>query len=145
MGDSTVAANKAVARRVLELISCYEFEQALGLLAPDAVWSEFGRVHHPKDTLLPDLEFLKSRLDANGISMTVRDVIAEGNQVAITADEKATTVEGKTYSNAFTFWFTVVNGLITRVDQYHDTYMVLTTLRADDGWRDYSGQSEAVE
>lgn len=142
MGEDALAANKAIARRVLELISRYEFEQALGLLAPDAVWSEFGRVHHPKDRLLPDLDFLKSRLDANGICMTVRDVIAEGNRVALTADEKATTVDGKAYSNAFTFWFTVVDGMVTAVDQYHDTHMVLTTIRAGDGWRDYSGRRE---
>lgn len=144
MGEDTLAANKAIARRVLGLISRYEFDQALELLAPDAVWSEFGRIHHPKDKLLPDLEFLKSRLDANGMSMTVRDVIAEGNRVALTADEKATTVDGKTYSNAFTFWFTVVDGMVTAVDQYHDTHMVLTTIRAGDGWRDYSGQREGV-
>jgi ketosteroid isomerase-like protein len=142
MDEEALAANKAIARRVLELISRYEFERALELLAPDAVWSEFGRVHHPKDKLLPDLEFLKSQLDANGIHMTVRDVIAEGNRVAITADEKAVTVEGKTYSNAFTFWFRVVDGMVTAVDQYHDTHMVLTTIRANDGWRDYSGRRE---
>ncbi|MGW9028928.1 nuclear transport factor 2 family protein [Streptomyces sp. NPDC055722] len=144
MSEGALVANKAIARRVLELISRYEFEQALQLLAPDAVWSEFGRVHHQKDKLLPDLEFLKSRLDANGISMTVRDVIAEGNRVAITADEKATTVEGKTYSNAFTFWFTVVDGMVTAIDQYHDTHMVLTTIRASEGWRDYSGCSKGA-
>ena len=142
MGDDNAAANKATARRVLELISGYEFEQALGLLAPEAIWSEFGRVHHPKDTLLRDWEFLKSRLDTNGMSMTVRDAIAEGNRVAITADEKATTVEGRTYSNAFTFWFTVEDGLVTAVDQYHDSHMALTTIRAGDGWRDYSGNGE---
>jgi uncharacterized protein len=142
MGEDALADNKVIARRVLDLISRYEFEQALQLLAPDAVWSEFGRIHHRKDELLPDLEFLKGRLDANGISMTVRDVIAEGNRVALTVDEKATTVEGKTYSNAFTFWFTVVDGIVTAVDQYHDTHMVLTTIRAGEGWRDYSGQSK---
>jgi uncharacterized protein len=141
MSEDVLAANKAVARRVLGLISSYEFEQALQLLAPDAVWSEFGRVHHRKDELLPDLEFLKGRLDANGISMTVRDVVAEGNRVALTADEEATTLEGRNYSNAFTFWFTVVDGMVTAVDQYHDTHMVLTTIRADDGRRDYGGRS----
>jgi ketosteroid isomerase-like protein len=145
MSGDELAANKAIARRVLELISRYQFEQALQLLAPDAVWSEFGRVHHQKDKLLPDLEFLKGRFDASGISMTVRDVIAEGNRVALTADEKATTVEGKAYSNAFTFWFTVVDGMVTAVDQYHDTHMVLTTIRAGEGWRDYSGQPEDAE
>jgi ketosteroid isomerase-like protein len=145
MGVETMEANKAIARRALSLIASYEFERALELLSSDAVWSEFGRVHHSKAQLLPDLEFLKSRLDSKGMSMTIRDVIAEGNRVAVTAEENATTTDGKKYSNAFTFWFTVEDGRITAVDQYHDSHMALTTIRAQDGWRDYSGAATEAD
>jgi uncharacterized protein len=124
------AANKQVALKVLELISKYEFVAALELLGPEAVWWEFGRVGHNKAELLPQLEFLKSRLTTDGMSMQIRDVIAEGDRVALTAEEVAETVEGKRYSNAFTFWFTVRDGLVTEVDQYHDSAMVQSTLRA---------------
>jgi ketosteroid isomerase-like protein len=133
------AANKKVARRVLELITRYEFVDALELLSTDAVWWEFGRVNHTKAELLPDLEFLKSRLTSAGITMRIRDVIAEGDRVALTADETATTVEGKNYSNAFTFWFTIRDGLVAEVNQYHDSAMVQATIRATEGRRDYSG------
>jgi ketosteroid isomerase-like protein len=131
--------NKETARKVLELISSYEFESALELLSPEAVWSEFGRVHDTKEQLLPDLQFLKSRLNSDGITMRVKDVIAEGDRVALTAEENAVTVEGKIYSNAFTFWFTIKDGLVTAVNQYHDSHMALTTIRADEGRRNYSG------
>jgi ketosteroid isomerase-like protein len=53
-----------------------------------------------------------------GLNFTIKDVIGEGDRIAVEAEGNATTSAGTAYRNQYVFLFTLDNGKIKQVDEY---------------------------
>ena len=56
-----------------------------------------------------------------GIDMRIRGMIGEGDKVAAEVEAVGEIVNGRTYNNEYHFLFTIRDGRISSVKEYHDT------------------------
>ena len=63
-----------------------------------------------------------------GLKFTIRDMIAEGNKVAVEACSEGEHVSGLTYSNDYHFLFEFNDGKLLRLKEYMDTEQVTDVL-----------------
>lgn len=127
-------ANKKLVRDFLDHYVQARYDAALGMLAPEARWWIPG---HPQEFAAagwadkPTVERRLAgnlRLLPNGIEISVGDMTAEGDRVAVEAESKATLADGTLYHNRYHFLFVVRDGRIYVVKEYLDTLHVVNTL-----------------
>jgi ketosteroid isomerase-like protein len=62
------------------------------------------------------------QLFPSGLNLTIDNVIAEGNYVAIEGHSNAQAANGKTYANAYHFLFEFKGDKICKVKEYNDSH-----------------------
>lgn len=118
--------NKAIVRRFLESYSVGCVDETLSQMTESCIFAvmrrseslpiprapskaEFGEILRNLRTMFP-----------NGVRVTVRSMIAEGNKVAVEAESYAEMGNGKIYNNLYHFLVTVRDGKIDYVKEYTD-------------------------
>lgn len=126
----SIEANKQTARRFIECFNTNDVAGALEMMTDDATWWIAGKPEHlpaagtydkPKAAQL--LRNLISQL-SNGMTMTVKSLIAEGDRVAIEAESYGELRNGRVYHQQYHFLLTVRDGKISGIKEYLDTQHV---------------------
>ena len=78
-----------------------------------------------KDQIMNDLfNVLGDQLEGTGISLEIKQLIAEGDKVVAEMQGTARSVSGKDYNNTYNIILTVKDGLIREMREYLDTELV---------------------
>jgi ketosteroid isomerase-like protein len=106
---------RQLVNRWLDLAGSGEVEAAMGLFAPDAVWSNIGSTRFSGEFrgLAEIGEKLIGPLFAsleNGIQSDVEAVIADGDRAVVLSAGRARTRSGEDYNNTYAQVFTVRDG-----------------------------------
>jgi len=93
----------------------------LSAMRDDAVWWVPGRPEMTMETFRPAYAGLENRMSGPGV-MEIGAVLAEGDRVAIQAQNTLPMKDGRTYSNRYHFLIEFdETGQIVRVNEYCDT------------------------
>jgi ketosteroid isomerase-like protein len=129
----SVDTNKRVAAELFERFNAKDLPGALSLLTDDANWWIVGRTEqlpaagdHTKEQI-GRLLFNMGRQLKDGLKMTVRGMIAEGDRVAVEVESHGELLNGRVYDNQYHFAFTMRDGQIAEVREYLDTQHVHAT------------------
>jgi uncharacterized protein len=129
----SVELNKKVAAELFERFNAMDLAGALDLLTDDANWWIVGGTEHlpaagdhTKDQIGRLLSNMGRQLK-NGLKMTVRSMIAEGDRVAVEVESFGELLNGRVYNNQYHFAFTMRDGKIREVREYLDTQHVHAT------------------
>lgn len=124
-------SNKARAIQFLDDLSHGRVDAAI------AAYAEDGSVETMGETLISGLtEYpgipgaIRGILDAfpDGITFSIKSMVAEGDKVAIEASSHGEHVSGKTYTNDYHFLFEFRDGKLFRLREYMDTERVTDVL-----------------
>lgn len=125
--EQTTSASRATALRFFEHLYAGRLEDALDLLAPDALYTVMGKPDqfplagtYKKEQII-DLLGIVSQGAPHGASPSITKTIADGNDVAVMGHVEAVGASGRNYSNDFVFLVTFRDDLIVAVDEYIDT------------------------
>lgn len=130
MNQTTLAANKAIARRFFQAFEQGDIAATMALFAPRAIyWMPTVRKEFDMQEFESGLRWIQSRLKS-GIRFTFGEIVAEGNKVRIMAESFAETIEGRPFNNLYHIYFQFENGRIVYAREYNDTAHVFSTLRA---------------
>jgi ketosteroid isomerase-like protein len=111
-----------------------EPERGFALCAPDARWRFQRSLHEPQEVPVRDaVGWLNDKLVSgfdpdSGYSVTLDNVIAEGEEAAVEYSATGRTRRGEIYFNRYLVRFTVRNGMIVSIRPYFDTHYVSKTL-----------------
>jgi hypothetical protein len=99
------------------------------LLADDVRWTVIGscpvsRTYTSKQEFFEGAAKPLNAKLAGPIQPTIRNIIAEGDQVVLQWDGKATTKSGKPYNNSYCWVMRIVNGKVKEGTAYIDTELV---------------------
>jgi ketosteroid isomerase-like protein len=125
-------ANKAVVTEFFESFTARDVERGLSLLTDDVSWWIAGKPEQLRSAGLYDkakLHKLFRRMERNlpdGLRMTVKGLVAEGDKVAAEATSYGRLENGRVYEQEYHFLFTLHDGKITTVREYLDTQHVHT-------------------
>lgn len=123
----TLEANKALAAQFFACFGRKDVAGALELMTDDATWWIGG-----KPRLFP-LAGLKSKTEMagilnslvpvmkNGLQITPKAMIAEGDKVAVEAESYGEFPDGRVYNNEYHFLIVVRDGKVHAVKEYLDT------------------------
>jgi uncharacterized protein len=125
--------NKKVAAELFARFDAMDLAGALDLLTGDATWWIVGRKadlpaagEHTKEQIGRLLHNMGRQLK-NGLRMTVRGMIAEGDRVAVEVESRGELQNGRVYNNQYHFALTMRDGKIAEVREYLDTQHVHAT------------------
>ena len=117
-------ANKQIAVSFFENLSAGKVEAALALMADSAIWLAPGRfeLSGPK-TKAQFVELLRMMGAAmpNGMRLTIKNVTAEADRVAVEAESHGELTNGRVYNNQYHFLVEVSEGKIQNIREYADT------------------------
>ena len=129
----SIEENKALASELFARFSASDLEGALALLADDATWwivGSRGQIpaagDHTKEQIRRLLADMGRQLK-DGLRMTVRGMIAEGDRVAAEVESYGELHDGKVYNNEYHFSLRIRDGKIAEVREYLDTQHVYDT------------------
>ena len=128
-----IQAHKFLATRLFEWLSAGRIDDALGLLADDATWWLAGTPGKlPVAGTLNKPQVAKLFRNITGalegpIAMTVKHMIAEGDDVAVEVESLGHLKNGRTYNQHYHFRLTMRDGKVAAVREYLDTLHVLET------------------
>ena len=122
---SNIQTNKAVA---LGFLKSLETGPRFDLVAPDARWWIQGHGF----LSLAEFKALVERVAGTKAPshMTIRNVTAEQDRVAIECDGKGRQHDGRPYDNTYHFLFFVRDGLVTEVHEHFDTEYARAALKS---------------
>lgn len=95
----------------------------------DVRWWNAGAGDMTISQLIGMMNVMASMLDGP-IKVTVTDMVAEGDHVAVEAESYAVLKNSKIYNNKYHFKFTMRDGKIAVVKEYHNTYHAHETFMA---------------
>jgi len=122
-----VAENKNVVLGFVEALSSGNVEAAKETLADDATWWIPGSLpvagtYHGKKAIFEDfMGKAQGLFQPNSLSIQVRNVIGEGDNVAVEWIARGKSAKGKNYENYYHLMFEVRNGKIQAIREYVDT------------------------
>ncbi|MDP9090868.1 MAG: nuclear transport factor 2 family protein [Pseudomonadota bacterium] len=128
------AENKQLVLQFLGHYAAARYDDALDMLAETCTWWLPGHPDEFPAAGSVDKATVRRRLARNllllpnGIQITTGAVTAEDDRVAIEAESKATTLQGRLYHNRYHFLFVVRDGKIQLVKEYLDTLHVREVL-----------------
>ena len=125
--------NKKLARELFERFDAGDVAGALDTLADDATWWIAGKPEqlpaagdHTRGQIADLLRNMVGQL-SDGLRMTVKGVIAEGDKVALEVESDGELRNGRRYKQQYHFLLTVREGKIGAVREYLDTQHVFAT------------------
>ncbi len=102
-------------------------------MADDATWWIAGKPDrqpaagaHSKEQIARLFRNMAGRLE-NGMKMTVKGLIAEGDKVAVEAESYGELQNGRIYNQEYHFLMTIRDGKVSAVREYLDTQHVVAT------------------
>ena len=125
------AENKDLIRNMFAELSKGNAQAFLGNMADNVRFTligttKFSGTFNGKQELINKvLTPLTSQLDG-GLTITVDNLIAEGDYVVMQGRGKSTTKAGKSYNNTYCQVFRIANGKVQEVTEYLDTELVTT-------------------
>ncbi|NJO56576.1 MAG: nuclear transport factor 2 family protein [Rhodospirillales bacterium] len=125
--------NKQIATAFFGQITAGDLAAALDTLSDDATWWIAGKPgtapsagEHTKEQMSRLLRNMAGHLK-NGLTMTVKSVIAEGDQVAVEVESLGELENCRVYNNEYHFRITLRDGKISAIKEYLDTQHVIAT------------------
>ncbi len=125
--------NKRIATEFFARFSARDVPGALAMMADDATWWLAGKpgaapvVGMQTKTQMAGLfDVMLSQLE-NGLKMTVKSVVAEGDKVAVEVESHGRLRNGRVYDQEYHFAITIRGGKIAAVREYLDTQHVFAT------------------
>jgi ketosteroid isomerase-like protein len=129
----SIEQNKKVAS---DFFSCFDSNDVAGALramTDDATWWIAGKPEQQPAAGLYDKEKIAGLLKnmggqlTNGLRMTVKSLIAEGDKVALEVGSYGELRNGRVYNQEYHFLLTIREGKISSVREYLDTQHVYAT------------------
>jgi ketosteroid isomerase-like protein len=126
-------SNKKLASDFFGRFTANDVAGALDMMSDDATWWIAGKPaltrnsgDHDKAQIAQTFYNMTGRLK-NGLKMTVKNVIAEDDQVAIELESYGELQNGRIYNNEYHVLMTIRDGKISKVREYLDTQHVFAT------------------
>ena len=125
----STAENKKLIQDVFAAWAGGDGAAFFNILADDVRWTVIGsspvsRTYTSKQQFLEGATRPLSAKLAGPIQPTVRNIIAEGDQVVLQWDGKATTKSGKPYNNSYCWVMRIADGKVREGTAYIDTELV---------------------
>jgi len=126
------AENKELIQKVFTEMSQGNAKPLLAILGKDICWTVIGTTklsgtfRGKQEIYNRLLKPLGSQLQSN-IKITVKSLMADGDQVVVEGSGKALTKEGKTYNNTYCWVLKLAEGKVTEMTEYLDTELVIKT------------------
>jgi ketosteroid isomerase-like protein len=121
---------KRIASEFFARFNDNDIDGALSMLADDVNWWVAGKPEslpaagdHNKEQITGLLHNMAGGLK-DGLKMTVKTLIAEGDRVALEAESHGELKNGRIYNNEYHFLLTIREGKIREVKEYLDTQHV---------------------
>ena len=128
-----IEQNKKLAAEFFDRFSANDVAGALDAMTSDATWWIAGKPgqspvagEHSKEKIARVLYNMVKQLK-NGMKMTVKHSIAEGDKVALEVESYGELQNGRIYNQEYHFMMTIRDGKISAVREYLDTQHVLAT------------------
>ncbi len=125
--------NKKLASRSFDRFSANDIAGALETMADDATWWIAGKPAdlsaagvHSKEQMARLFHNMVGRLQ-NGLRMTVKSSIAEGDRVALEVESYGELKNGRVYNQEYHTLMMIRGGKISEVREYLDTQHVFLT------------------
>ncbi|HWQ32656.1 MAG TPA: nuclear transport factor 2 family protein [Blastocatellia bacterium] len=125
--------NKQLARRFFDCFSSNDVAAGLNLLSDDATWWIAGKPEqlpaagsHSKKKIARLFQTMAGQLP-DGLKMTVKSLIAEGDRVALEVESLGRLQNGRVYNQQYHFLVTIRDEKICAVKEYLDTQHVFST------------------
>ena len=134
-GDSqmSIEQNKTLAAEFFIRLGAGDIAGALDTMTDDATWWISGKPEllsaagvHSKEQMAGLLRNMVGRLK-DGLKMTVKGAIAEGDKVALELESHGELENGRIYNNEYHTLLTIRDGKISEVREYLDTQHVVAT------------------
>lgn len=129
----SVEENKHLVRQFIDRFTSNDIAGALDLMTDDATWWIAGKPDqlpaagvYNKGRIARLLDNMVSQLP-NGLKMTVKSLVAEGDKVAMEAESYGELRNGRVYNQEYHFLLTIRDGKISAVKEYLDTQHVYAT------------------
>lgn len=126
-----MSSNREIVQRWFDLVAKGDAPGAFALFAPDVVYRLKGTTpvsgeYRGLGQIVDDFFAPWSKQIVGHITLTVDELIGDGDRVVALARGNATTVFGVSYDNDYAFVFGLRDGKITEVIEYLDTVLVET-------------------
>jgi ketosteroid isomerase-like protein len=125
--------NKQLAREFFDHFSANKIVDVLDLMTDDATWWIAGKKEqlpaaglYSKERIARLFYTMASQLP-NGLKMTVKSLIADGNKVALEVESYGELKNGRIYNQEYHILMTLRDGKIGEVREYLDTQHVFAT------------------
>jgi uncharacterized protein len=129
----SIEQNKKLAAEFIARFNDNDITGALDTMAEDATWWIAGKQglvltsgDHNKKQISSILYNMAGQLK-NGLKMEVKNLIAEGDKVAVEVESYGELRNGRIYNNEYHFLITIRDGKISTVREYLDTQHVFET------------------
>ena len=130
--------NKRIATEFFARISASDVPGVLAMMADDATWWLPGKPGsspivgvQTKEQMARLFGVMASQLE-NGLKMTVKSLVAEGDKVALEAESYGRLRNGRVYEQEYHFAITIRGAKIAAVREYLDTQHTFATWFAPD-------------
>lgn len=121
---SDIEHNKGVAAQLLQSMSDGDTKTIYNLFAEDGFTQTMGSIPisgiYSREQIVELANSVHSAFPS-GFKISVQNIIAEKDKVAVEAVSEGTHVSGVEYRNEYHFLFTLKDGKITSVKEYMDT------------------------
>jgi uncharacterized protein len=126
-----ILRNKELAQAFIDALATDGLEAITDLFASDAVlWSLTDRASLSFPEYLEVYHRLITTRFVDGVQMTTKLVMAEGDRVVVECESHGDMKNGKHYNNMYLFMFRIDGERIQNVWEYNDTHHSQTVLRA---------------
>ena len=133
----SIERNKQIARSFFERLHARDIPGALDTLSDEVSYWIVGRREaipssgtHNKQAMARMFGAMMARLE-NGMDMTIKNAIAEGDQVSLEVESYGRLKNGRVYNNQYHMLMRVRDDRIVEVKEYLDTQHVYQTWYAE--------------
>ena len=127
----SIEDNKQLVRDFFEALNTGDVERIV------AAYAEDGQLQTMGNTLISGV-YSRDQIAAaaggiydvfpDGLHFTIKDMVAEGDKVAVEAESEGEHVSGQTYANQYHFLFELRDGKLASLKEYMDTELVTDVL-----------------
>lgn len=117
----SIEQNKALAAELINAVSTGDADAIRRLVAEDCKWWVMGFPRErtlTRDQMVRGVRAIIDKVLPGGFNIKVTGMTAEGDRVAVEAESRSNTVEGKLYNNFYHFLFVFRDGKVIRGMEY---------------------------